>query len=122
MSEFSGLNTEQKCILNNVRDVIASLPIIPCTSCDYCLKVCPMQIGISASFSAMNYYTIYSDKEKAMARIQRGVIDKGKNTANQCIFCGRCEKACPQHIKIRDHLLDISKTLVLKNKRRKSKA
>ena len=28
------------------------------------------------------------------------------------LICGRCEKACPQHIKIRDHLLDISKTLV----------
>ncbi|MBQ8302407.1 MAG: aldo/keto reductase [Clostridia bacterium] len=111
MSEFSGLNPRQKEILDEAQAKIAELSIIPCTSCKYCLKVCPMQIGIPGSLGAMNHYTLYGDLEGAKKRIEWSVTEKELKTADQCIFCGRCEKACPQHIKIRDHLLDISKTI-----------
>ena len=36
----------------------------------------------------------------------------GKNRANECIKCGKCEQACPQHIHIRDELEQVSKALL----------
>ena len=32
------------------------------------------------------------------------VGDHGLKPANECIKCGKCEKACPQHIAIRQEL------------------
>ncbi len=34
------------------------------------------------------------------------VTGHGKKQAANCIKCGRCEMACPQHIEIRRHLSD----------------
>ena len=33
---------------------IKKIPLIPCTTCNYCAKVCPKNIGISGLFTAMN--------------------------------------------------------------------
>lgn len=33
----------------------------------------------------------------------------GKAKASECIKCGKCEKACPQHLHIRDLLVDVAK-------------
>ena len=30
--------------------------------------------------------------------------------AGDCIKCGKCEQACPQHLKIREYLEEVSKT------------
>ena len=38
-----------------------TIPLIPCTTCNYCAKVCPTDIGISGSFTAMNYLTLYDN-------------------------------------------------------------
>ena len=35
-----------------------------------------------------------------------------ENRANECIKCGKCEQACPQHIHIRDELEQVSKALL----------
>lgn len=32
----------------------------------------------------------------------------GKAKASECIKCGKCEKACPQHLHIRDLLADVA--------------
>ena len=85
--------------------------LIPCISCGKCLPVCPKRIGIPGSFIAMNYLIETGDLEGALERERTLVTDKCYNRAGQCIVCGRCEKACPLHIKIRDNLLDISKVL-----------
>ena len=36
----------------------------------------------------------------------------GKKRADQCIKCGKCEEACPQHIKSRQNLEIVTKELL----------
>ncbi|MCH5268884.1 MAG: 4Fe-4S dicluster domain-containing protein, partial [Lachnospiraceae bacterium] len=33
----------------------------------------------------------------------------GHGKASDCIRCGKCEKACPQHLTIREYLEDVRK-------------
>ncbi len=111
MKDFKGLTNEQTATINDARKVLNSIPLIPCTTCNYCAKVCPIGVGISGSFAAMNMLTLYSDI--AAARHQEGwlVGGHGKKSASECIKCGRCEEACPQHIAIRDELVRVSEAL-----------
>lgn len=112
MKAFTGLTPDQKETLKKVQEELKKIPLIPCTSCNYCAKVCPMNIGISGSFTAMNYLTLYSDI--GMARHQEGwlVGGHGKKSASECIKCGKCEEACPQHIQIRDMLERVKDALL----------
>lgn len=112
MKSFESLTESQKGTLKQAQEELKKIPLIPCTTCNYCAKVCPMDIGISGSFTAMNYLTLYSDL--ALAKTQEGwlVGGHGKKRANECIKCGKCEEACPQHIAIRDNLVKVSEALI----------
>ena len=61
MKDFKGLTAAEKATLKQAQEALAKIPLIPCTTCNYCAKVCPMNIGVSGSFTAMNYYTLYKD-------------------------------------------------------------
>lgn len=104
MKDFTGLSEEQRKTLNEAREAMARIPLIPCTTCNYCAKVCPNHIGISGSFTAMNYLTLYKDPGAARHQEEWLVNGHGKKRAAECIQCGRCEEACPQHIAIRKEL------------------
>ncbi len=104
MKEFCGLTQSQRDTLARAREELERIPLIPCTTCNYCAKVCPKNIGISGSFTAMNYLTLFGNLEAARGQENWLVERHGKAQAGACIECGKCEEACPQHIAIRDEL------------------
>ncbi|MCR5797074.1 MAG: aldo/keto reductase [Eubacterium sp.] len=111
MTDFQKLSSDELKVIEEARSEIAKIPLIPCTKCDYCAKVCPKNIGISGTFDAMNLLKVYNNKERALNQEHNTVVYPGKGRANECIKCGKCEAACPQHIAIREHLSEAAVAL-----------
>ena len=111
MKGFTHLSDTERKVIDEARIALAKVPVIPCTTCNYCAKVCPMDIGISASFTALNMYTLYGNLESAKNNEKWNVEGMGHKHASECVKCGACERACPQHIEIRKELERVSETL-----------
>ena len=77
---------------------------IPCTSCGYCMEVCPKNIPIPQLFGLYNNYKINNNFSNMYHN--RIIYNRGKSS--DCLNCHRCEKNCPQHIAIPDNLKKIA--------------
>lgn len=104
MKDFTKLSEDEEATIKEAQEVLKSIPLIPCTICNYCAKVCPMRIGISGSFTTMNILTLYKDKDAAKHQEEWLVGGHELKSASECIKCGKCEQVCPQHIHIRNEL------------------
>ena len=109
MKEFRPLSDDERKIIAEAVAAMDALDKIPCTGCSYCTKGCPMQINIPGAFGAMNLLLTYGNENGAKGDYRWNTREGGK--ASDCLACGQCEAACPQHIGIIDELKRIAETL-----------
>lgn len=98
MKDFHPLDASEKEVIDQVQQIIRDLGAIPCTACHYCTDGCPANIRIPDIFRAFNIYKIYQDMAQA-GRIY-GMATSQNGKPSDCIECGQCEGACPQHLPI----------------------
>ena len=107
MKDFKPLDESEMQAVKEVCNVFKGMNLIPCTACRYCTDGCPKKISIPDLFACMNTKNIYRDWN---ADYYYGEVHtKNRGKASDCIKCGKCEKACPQHLPIRDLLKDVAK-------------
>ena len=98
MKDFKPLSEEEQGIIAQAQEIIEKEITIPCTACSYCTDGCPMSIPIPDIFKVANNNILARKAPPARGAYAKVTKDKGK--ASDCIQCGQCEAACPQHLEI----------------------
>lgn len=97
MKDFKPLSEEEYEVISKCQEAINNDKSIACTACRYCTKGCPMDIPIPDIFAVEN-----RKKGSPEFRTKREyvIVTTNKGKASDCIACGQCEGACPQHLPI----------------------
>ena len=95
------MSDEELKLIDKVRDAYNDRTKIGCTGCRYCMP-CPGGVDIPRVFAAWNECSLYGIKAEESWNYQE--LKRLKQTPANCLKCGKCEKACPQGLKIIDSL------------------
>lgn len=104
MKDFKPLDADEQLVIKKVQEELEKDNSIKCTSCHYCTEGCPMGIAIPEIFAVRNGEIKkpgWDGGKQAYA-----IATQGKGKASDCIECGQCEGACPQHLEIISLLKD----------------
>ena len=99
--EAGAMDEAERGLMENVRKAYLDRTKIGCTGCKYCVP-CPNGVNIPGIFSVWNSVSLYCADPKQDWGLTR--IKKKNEGAENCVGCGACEAACPQHLPIAEAL------------------
>lgn len=110
MKEFVPMNAEETELVHKAAEMIKDSIAIPCTGCSYCTEGCPMQIAIPDLFRVYNKSKRGEITDVEANEEYRQLTGSG-GKARECLACGQCQVACPQHLEIINYLKDVAKCM-----------
>ena len=100
MKDFKPLSPAEWEAVSQVRTIYQAQHRIPCTACRYCTDGCPAGIPIPDIFT-------WTNRKRDPENQPEEAYGAFSATGADCVLCGGCERACPQHLRIRDLLAQI---------------
>lgn len=104
MRNFKPLTESEQEVIRKVQVELTKDHSIKCTACHYCTDGCPMSIAIPEIFAVKN--SEIKSKSWDGGKQSYAIATHGKGKASECIECGQCESACPQHLPVISLLKD----------------
>jgi len=86
---------------------------VVCTGCGYCIGSCPKNIDVMAYMQVYNEKQLFNRTDDEVIKSLGDhhkyhlLVDK-EACAADCVFCGRCEQVCTQHINIISRLEELA--------------
>ncbi len=104
---FTPVTPQELEVIRQVTGIIEKNTPVPCTGCAYCTHDCPRNIAIPQYFALFNNISRTTGSFSSQAVYYNNLaLQHGK--ASDCIGCGQCERACPQHLPIRKYLQEVA--------------
>lgn len=100
-NNFVPMDEKEYQAIDKIKDIMNSRIQNGCTGCRYCMP-CPFGVDIPGNFSVWNRLHVYQNF--GTVKWQWEGMKKDNKTPDFCRECGKCEKACPQHLSIREDL------------------
>ena len=100
-TDFVPMEEKEYEAIDTIKQIMNSRIQNGCTGCRYCMP-CPFGVDIPGNFSIWNRYHMYQNFD--VVKWQWEGMERDGKTAKNCKECGKCEKACPQHLQIREDL------------------
>jgi predicted aldo/keto reductase-like oxidoreductase len=106
------LTADELALITRVRDTYQRLMEVGCTGCGYCMP-CPAGVDIPGCFALYNTHHLFPrDRTAKFVYLGRhGGILGAVSYAGLCRECGKCEKICPQHLKIPSLMKQVSREM-----------
>ena len=102
-SSIGMVTEEEREIYKNAKEIFDRASLVDCTKCEYCMP-CPFGLNIPGIFAAYNMSASHG-----MAA-GKAAYEALETKADACHACHRCEKECPQNIKISEIMPKVAKT------------
>ena len=97
MTDMKKMDEHEYEVIKKAQAAIDADQSIACTKCRYCTKGCPMNIPIPDIFNVENRK---KGQPEFRSKREYAIVTLNKGKASDCIACGQCEGACPQHLPI----------------------
>ncbi|MCX6687604.1 MAG: aldo/keto reductase, partial [Methanoregula sp.] len=106
------LTADELVLITRVRYTYQKLMEVGCTGCGYCMP-CPAGVDIPGCFALYNTHHLFPrDRTAKFVYLGRhGGILGAVSYAGLCRECGKCEKICPQHLKIPSLMKQVSREM-----------